>query len=98
MTKTTKPLADEIKKYSDIELVQTYTYYKDRERVLSKDESMYLKLLIREIDRRGRICPSCNQKYLGYPAISRKDNETEICPECGQKEALDAWINSRMEE
>lgn len=35
-----------------------------------------------------RICPICNKKYLGYPALSRKDNKTEICSSCGQEEAV----------
>jgi len=39
-----------------------------------------------------RICPSCNKKYVGYPAISRKDNKTEICPSCGQEEAMLDYI------
>lgn len=45
-----------------------------------------------------QLCPICKKEYEGYPAISRKDNETEICPDCGQKEALDAWIAYKMEE
>lgn len=36
----------------------------------------------------SRTCPRCGKVYLDYPAISRKDNETEICPECGLAEAL----------
>lgn len=36
-----------------------------------------------------RICPRCNKKYSGYPAISRKDNKTEICSQCGTEEALE---------
>lgn len=30
-------------------------------------------------------CPICGQR-LGFPALSRFDNETEICSECGQIE------------
>lgn len=37
---------------------------------------------------RERLCPRCGNTYLDYPAISRKDNETEICSTCGQAEAL----------
>ena len=96
MTRLTKPLADKIKEYSDKELMETYEYYKPRQSTLSKDELFYLNLLIREIDRRGRICPKCKDRYIGYPAISRKDNKTEICPKCGQKEALDAWLIYKM--
>ena len=35
-----------------------------------------------------RICPLCGQIYIGYPALSRADNETLICPDCGTREAL----------
>ena len=34
------------------------------------------------------VCPICGRAYSGYPAISRKDNETKICPDCGMLEAL----------
>lgn len=37
-----------------------------------------------------RICPICGKEYGEYPAISRKDNETEICPDCGVIESLEA--------
>ena len=33
-------------------------------------------------------CPKCGKEYIGYPALSRKDNKTEICPLCGVLEAL----------
>ena len=33
-------------------------------------------------------CPICGKPYSGYPALSRKDNETLICPDCGTREAL----------
>lgn len=36
-----------------------------------------------------RTCPVCGHKYTEYPALSRKDNETEICGECGMREALE---------
>ena len=36
-------------------------------------------------------CPKCGELFVGYPALSRLDNETEICPECGIKEAFDAF-------
>ena len=35
-----------------------------------------------------RTCPLCGQIYIGYPALSRADNETLICPDCGTREAL----------
>ena len=39
-----------------------------------------------------KICPRCGRKYVGYPAISRKDNKTKICSECGMKEALEDFL------
>lgn len=33
-------------------------------------------------------CPVCGVDIVNYPALSRKDNETEICSTCGQIEAL----------
>jgi RNA polymerase subunit RPABC4/transcription elongation factor Spt4 len=42
------------------------------------------------------ICPDCKQETNEYPAISRKDNETEICPNCGVQEAIlefGNWFN-----
>ena len=39
--------------------------------------------------RRMRLCPLCGKPYSGYPALSRKDNETLICPDCGTREALE---------
>lgn len=46
----------------------------------------------------NRLCPRCGNKYLDYPAISRKDNKTEICPTCGQAEALLEMIGQEDEE
>lgn len=40
-----------------------------------------------------KICSRCGRKYVGYPAISRKDNKTEICSECGMEEALEDYFN-----
>lgn len=34
------------------------------------------------------LCPVCKKKYVGFPAISRRDNKTRLCPECGQEEAI----------
>ena len=39
-------------------------------------------------------CPSCHRRYVGYPALSRKDNKTKICPDCGVIEALRAAVDS----
>ena len=38
-----------------------------------------------------RKCPKCDKLYIGYPAISRRDNKTEICSQCGVLEALEDW-------
>lgn len=43
-----------------------------------------------------KICPICKEKYVGYPALSRKDNKTEICPGCGMREALDDYIDKHL--
>lgn len=45
--------------------------------------------------RKRRICPNCGRYLVCYPAISRKDNQTEICRTCGLKEALDAYNRNR---
>lgn len=29
------------------------------------------------------LCPRCGHKILGYPALSRSDNETDVCNDCG---------------
>ena len=42
----------------------------------------------------GKLCPKCNTRYLGYPAISRRDNKTEICSDCGTLEALDDFADN----
>ena len=39
-----------------------------------------------------RKCPKCKRMYIGYPALSRRDNETEICSDCGVAEALSDHI------
>jgi hypothetical protein len=38
--------------------------------------------------KRKRLCPLCKREYTDYPAISRKDNETQICSDCGVLEAM----------
>ena len=40
-----------------------------------------------------KTCPLCGKQYVEYPALSRRDNETEICPECGMMEALEDFLN-----
>ena len=37
-------------------------------------------------------CPSCQNQIEGYPAISRKDNQTEICSPCGTAEAMSDFL------
>ena len=39
-------------------------------------------------------CPTCKRRYVGYPALSRKDNKTEICPDCGTKEAIRVFVKA----
>ena len=44
-----------------------------------------------------KICPICGNEYVGFPAISRRDNKTEICSHCGTMEALDDYLNATLE-
>lgn len=69
--------------------------YKDMEQ-LRADLETYLRPFalcykIMEIQK----CPKCHKEYADYPAISRKDNETEIYPECGVREAVEAYLEAR---
>ena len=41
-----------------------------------------------------KICPICRKEIIGYPALSRKDNNTEICSDCGTAEALIAYFGA----
>ncbi len=52
---------------------------------------------MKENERRTAVCPICGQHYIGYPALSRTDNETLICPDCGVRQAL-ASIGVKPEE
>ena len=38
-----------------------------------------------------KTCPFCKREYDGYPALSRREDQTEICPDCGMAEALEAF-------
>ena len=39
------------------------------------------------------ICPKCKREgVMKFPALSRRDNETEICSDCGTAEALSDHI------
>ena len=42
----------------------------------------------------GSECPQCKEHYFEFPALSRRDNETEICPTCGTLEALDDIVGA----
>lgn len=53
-------------------------------------------LMVSDLD--WHECPICHLGYEGYPALSRKDNKTEICPSCGNREALSAWLDSKVKE
>ena len=44
---------------------------------------------------KNKICPKCNKKIIGYPALSRADNKTWICSNCGTKEAIEIFIRSQ---
>jgi predicted RNA-binding Zn-ribbon protein involved in translation (DUF1610 family) len=39
-------------------------------------------------ENKVKVCPRCNNKYVGYPALSRRDNKTYICSDCGTAEAM----------
>jgi transcription elongation factor Elf1 len=34
-------------------------------------------------------CPRCGIEMNGFPALSRRDNETNICSSCGTREAME---------
>jgi len=72
-------LAD-AKRYDDQDIL--------REELESLPKTLTYKIL--EIQR----CPNCKKEFTEYPALSRKDNETEICPECGVREAIEAYKNA----
>ncbi len=40
--------------------------------------------------KKRRKCPKCDAHYIGYPALSRRDNKTKICSKCGMKEAIES--------
>ena len=46
----------------------------------------------------SRICPRCNREYTEYPALSRRDNETEICPDCSLSEAIEDFTYSILKD
>ena len=48
----------------------------------------------------GKIirCPMCDNRFEGYPAVSRRDNETEICSDCGQWEAIESFRSGTKQQ
>lgn len=76
-----RPGLKDAKRYDDTDLM-----WDDIE--LLRKTSAIIKII--EIQK----CPKCGKEFIGYPAISREDNETEICPECGVKEAMEAYLGS----
>lgn len=40
-------------------------------------------------------CPKCDKIITGFPALSRRDNDTYICTDCGTKEAMEDYFFSR---
>lgn len=44
------------------------------------------------------VCPICGIRTNEFPALSRKDNETEICSDCGTNEALDDYFRRTSPE
>lgn len=39
--------------------------------------------------KKSTVCPRCGAtEGMEYPALSRRDNNTEICSPCGQEEAM----------
>lgn len=43
-------------------------------------------------------CPKCGKYYIGYPALSRKDNKTEICSRRRVFEALIVYIKEEYSQ
>lgn len=42
-----------------------------------------------------KLCPSCLHELGEYPALSRRDNETEVCSDCGTWEAMYQFQNGK---
>lgn len=82
-----------VNRYSSTILdAKIFDNYDDAMKVARKDIPVdYIKWVMKVYD-----CPLCGRKYAGYPAISRKDNETEICPDCGTKEALEIAMKNGL--
>jgi len=39
-------------------------------------------------NQKRKKCPRCGKSYVGFPALSRRDNKTDICSKCGTEEAM----------
>ena len=48
--------------------------------------------------QKHRKCPKCGKYYIGYPALSRKDNKTEICSRRRVFEALIVYIKEEYSQ
>lgn len=48
--------------------------------------------------QKRRKCPKCGKYYIGYPALSRKDNKTEICSRRRVFEALIFYIKEEYSQ
>lgn len=65
---------------------------------INKHEPIEVKIKITENSGKSNICPICNKEIGKYPAISRKDNETEICSNCGMLEALEDFYKANKDD
>ena len=59
-----------------------------KEFIMSKIPTNTLK-----VAQKRHKCPECDKYYVGYPALSRKDNKAKICPECGVAEAIRLFLD-----
>ena len=48
--------------------------------------------------RKKHICPKCGNIIKNYPALSRRNNQTEICSNCGTLEAIEDFIKFQKKE
>ena len=72
--------------------LDTATYFSSKDLASKELEELHDPIL-----KVMQVCPECGKAFSGYPAISRKDNETEICPDCGTSEALHDFIQNKGE-
>lgn len=47
-----------------------------------------------KVRQKRHKCPERGKYYVGYPALSREDNNTEICLECGARETIVSFLVS----